>query len=85
MNLNFPAGFRSPKGAQSSHALVIPFPAILQNPQPLLAWREDHLRSRDALRKSQQGASRAAGKPLPAATENRCGTEGVLRPGLSFA
>jgi hypothetical protein len=37
MNLNFPAGFRWPKGAKSSHALVIPFPAILQNPQPLLA------------------------------------------------
>jgi hypothetical protein len=58
MNLNFAAGFALP--TERTHRTPWSFPTlqILQNPHPRLAEREDQLPSRDALRKSQQGASR---------------------------
>jgi hypothetical protein len=37
MNLNFPAGFRSPKAAKSWPALVMPFPANSAKSSALLA------------------------------------------------
>jgi hypothetical protein len=85
MNLNFPPAFVGLK--ERSHRTPWSCPSLQFYKILSRFWPNAKITC--ALATLFEKASRAQAarrsKPLPAATENRCGTEGVLRPGLSFA